>query len=90
MSAHTPGPWRAVITAGSIPYVESEAGDYIADVQSTTDDAHLIAAAPKMLETLKRIIDRAESGDEEDHFSETFGEDFDDARAAITKAEGGA
>ena len=55
-----------------------------------TARANLIAAAPELLEACARIIARAESGSERDHFSETFDVDFDFARAAIAKAEGDA
>jgi len=59
---------------------------HMADWPILPEHKALIAAAPKMLEALTRIIDRAESGDEADHFSETFDGDFEFARRAIAKA----
>lgn len=43
--------------------------------------------AKKLHEALKAIVERSESDDEHDHFSETFGVDFDRAREAVKLAD---
>ena len=65
MSKHTPGPWK-VIETNHLPHD----GDHVADMSNglmvvpvmyalgdPLADAQLIAAAPDMLETLKRLSD---------------------------------
>ena len=49
---HTPGPWRVGAVDGVRGCVESPVGQVCASVRLTTD-AHLIAAAPEMLEALE-------------------------------------
>lgn len=101
MSAHTPGPWRAVrdevwvgksrrvcprVTAGdSLPLGE--------DFERAKANARLMAAAPELLEALEKFI--AWSKAESDHKGTTFWErlemlrDLDaSAAAAIAKATG--
>lgn len=62
MSAHTPGPWT-VLGARKLLHIEtrdSPVGDgfHICSVPlSREGDAHLIAAAPKMLAALKAVED---------------------------------
>ena len=87
MSAHTPGPWRAVGHAIYGPFTPLGREAIGAVVCSTTTinrprhlaDARLIAAAPDLLEALKNAA----------RIMETFDVGVDrDIRAAIAKAEG--
>lgn len=57
-----------------------EVGECVAEVVHGTENAHLIAAAPGLLEALKGVLRVADGATVE----------FDAARAAIAKAEGGA
>ncbi|MCC4240345.1 hypothetical protein [Thalassospira povalilytica] len=56
---HTPGPWKAHVTnlarSGQTEYEIhwSEDGECVAEIVHGAPDAHLIAAAPEMLEALK-------------------------------------
>jgi len=84
-SKHTPGPWQ-VDEAWNDYYIVYEKGN-IAELVSPTDmndaefiaNVHLMAAAPELLAALKVLVN--ELGYME--YAE-----FDDARAAIAKAEG--
>jgi hypothetical protein len=93
--SHTPGPW----TRGNVDYTEDNIfgangvlvaavcgndGSNIA-VPEVDADARLIAAAPEMLDVLKRFVDMMDKGAE----SRFWGELDMNARAAIRKAEGG-
>lgn len=77
---HTPGPWYAeeswvLKDIGDRAYHITKCADWS---EETEANAHLIAAAPDLLEALKgvlRVADRATV-------------EFDAARAAIAKAEG--
>lgn len=90
MSKHTPGPWD---WDGSVLDEDREiigAGLCVARVYEDAD-ARLIAAAPKMLETLKRLVREFDESD----FWSTVGSDrwrheAAQARATIAEAEGGA
>lgn len=99
MSAHTPGPWRLVewtapddygwsIKIGDAPH-RLEVSAWSA---SSEADAHLIAAAPELLEALERLADTTQGLDvtfrsaaEESTAEDALGQ----ARAAIAKARGG-
>lgn len=85
-AAHTAGPWRATEpcpVSGWVDIVSGEdTGVYVPPLGSTRHDnavanARLIAAAPEMLEALKRLC----LGDGAD-------DDWKAAEAAIAKAEG--
>ena len=60
MTSHTSGPWIAAQTAGheihgqSLVYTE-KTGKHVAIVYDGAADAHLIAAAPDLLEALERL-----------------------------------
>lgn len=79
---HTPGPWHVSQPDGN--YIRSEIGGIAGLTFSATKaDAHLIAAAPDLLEALELAVtlDRsAADGDESIWVT--------DARAAIAKAKG--
>lgn len=97
MSKHTPGHWKVTSDSpagtGSFARVmtayDSKPGFYgphgICDVISpnTTEDAHLIAAAPELLEALRDCIALYDGRDDEDVPGYIM-----DAREAIAKAEG--
>ena len=101
MSAHTPGPWEVVYFAfdgdSKEWFVSSEDRNPVAkmrciyrmdgsiDYQSMMANAHLIAAAPKLLEALKGLVAWADDLHRQDPV-----EDLRKARAAIAKAKGGA
>ena len=62
---HTPGPWKAVDKRPNSPGFSIFSGSqyigFIGDSDSKTNcagNAHLIAAAPELLEALEQIIDR--------------------------------
>lgn len=84
MSKHTPGPWCAV--EGTVFKDYGDKAYPVASVEGWGEDtdhnARLIAAAPDLLEALKRIVDWDAAGLAltEDHAGQ--------ARAAIAKAEG--
>lgn len=76
MIKHTPGPWhwKALSPSAAIVWAEKE--------QITSriyiGDAHLISAAPELLEELKRLV----------QFAQAEGYNSTDAENAIAKAEG--
>jgi hypothetical protein len=84
MSKHTPGPWLA-----NRRYVETEEKTVCEVFGGNREDAHLIAAAPELLEALKLVV----SYDEGNHIDGlemmlAYSKALDAARAAIAKAEG--
>ena len=104
MSKHTPGPWT-VNPAGYTEHhrdsvIVDDAGDRIAVVRGKDvvdsihiANAHLISAAPDLLEACKTLADYFSGHNPQDIPSEC-GSGVRDAlvlaRAAIAKAEGGA
>ena len=106
MSKHTPGPWtvghtRTVTHSGGIFSTETavhrgdaaDRGNCIAiayghgALSHSEDDARLIAAAPDLLEALKELLNNP-AGDYD--ASDGYENAVKQARAAITKATGGA
>ena len=86
---HTPGPWRITHTADDSTFIDTDTDDFIAQVRRTIpeyeENAHLIAAAPDLLEALQALFfANAET------FSglPTYDPLWDKARTAIAKAEG--
>lgn len=87
--SHTPGPWEAFDEWESMDdYLSPPEGEPpmvkigdICYVVPTNDDAHLIAAAPELLEALEEIIGNGRDA-ELDSFTVQI------ARAAIAKAKG--
>jgi len=84
MSKHTPGPWEAlctdphhqlVIFARSVEEFVCGVTGHMPDAEA---NARLIAAAPDLLEALKRVCSHGYRSSP----------DWDNARAAIKKAEG--
>ena len=90
-AAHTPGPWEWIDDGlfqernGDAVMVATFEYDRGADIEVSDADARLIAAAPDLLEALKRLESTArilpESMDEP-------GSAMSQARAAISRAEG--
>ena len=92
---HTPGPWEAKVPGTIVAHSdkcvvrgEDSVIDWVATVQVSNmpawrANAHLIAAAPELLEALRGIVDSFETCPENLH-----SELFTAARAAIAKAEG--
>lgn len=89
MSAHTPGPWKAEYSEGDewevlaganlpIAYISGWAG------RSAKVNARLIAAAPDLLAALAGIIEIGKR----DMTNPKYDAYFEEARAAIAKAEG--
>jgi hypothetical protein len=104
---HTPGPWIVVENVNDIfidSPIESNGGDESIEVcrmsrqdedPYITPNARLIAAAPELLEALKRLLGAIEADVKISPTMpvkisfETNGMAIDEARAAIAKAEGG-
>jgi hypothetical protein len=87
MSEHTPGPWRYMQGTHSVYTVDGKAialayGPRGIACGWRDANARLIAAAPDLLEALKRLC----SHGTRDHAQ--IAADWDFARAAIAKAEG--
>jgi hypothetical protein len=80
MSKHTPGPWEALKNNyGQVLIVVRSTNDFVCAVPDECEaDARLISAAPDLLEALKRVCSHGYRSSP----------DWDNARAAIKKAEG--
>ena len=94
MSKHTPGPWQYVLQGGTTLFITEADGSTIICVRVTENttahsrlaaNARLIAAAPDLLEALRRFADTDLTNP---IVRDTFGFDVLHARAAIAKAEG--
>ena len=83
MSKHTPGPWHVKPSScdDRISTIEADLVT-VATVETTPEDARLIAAAPAMLVALKRV-----AGDADDMRNVSFSA-VQTCRAAISQAEG--
>lgn len=82
---HTPGPWRVVISTGGLDNLSVCAERMKVALVTLPADAHLIAAAPDMLEALGRLLDYAEDvAAERDERPSAL----DLARLALAKAKG--
>ena len=79
MSQHTPGPWT--VEGDKICDVVAEKQSYLIAQHVLWVDAHLIAAAPDMYETLKEAWSFLA-------FRDNNRELFDKITAALAKAEG--
>jgi hypothetical protein len=77
---HTPGPWTATLYDEDFHTIETSAGVAVAEGYNKAD-ARLIAAAPDLLEALCNVLSYVPHGD----MPVTI---YDNARAAIAKAEG--
>jgi hypothetical protein len=87
MSKHTPGPWFSQYDDNGFYEIGSEAVSLrlaFTHGEGDTDEANarLIAAAPELLEALKDLLYQAKLSENEG------GWDFEQATAAIAKAEG--
>lgn len=75
MSKHTPGPWHYAESSTTVNFARAAVHD------PEDANAHLIAAAPDLLEALKALLDAVVRRDHKDKALRT-------ARAAIAKAKG--
>ena len=90
---HTPGPWEWVkdksdwggtwIFSGDTPVLDY-AGCGSHDTEISDANAHLISAAPDMLEALREVVSEYDNPDNGRYLRWAV----DDARAAIAKATG--
>lgn len=87
MSAHTPGPWRIVGTNNGLFIAGAKPG-YLAEVRDcgsgdVAANARLIAAAPDMLQALRRAALALAFASEQ---SEAMRDDYEAVSAAIHRA----
>ena len=87
-ATHTPGPWESKQESAYVPAQVWADGRQLAEVYgedraTRAANARLIAAAPELLEALEALLIGHEEG-------ATPSEWFEQARAAIRKAKGGA
>lgn len=89
MSKHTPGPWgfdsfalREEIRAENNPLIATVCSVHCDSPEEMRANAHLIAAAPEILEALEMMLEMSEMSG----FGKAAAEDV--ARAAIAKAKG--
>jgi hypothetical protein len=97
MRAHTPGPWTEFEDSDSHDIIAPD-GTHIARMEPRNGqpvdhamqvaDAHLIAAAPALLEALETIL-KQHSVICEDTANDLIDDDCAKARAAIAQAKGG-
>ena len=83
MSEHSPAPWSIRQSATHVTVVTASGDAIFHDdkrLPGVMEDAHLISAAPELLEALKVLVENGGIGPEQM---------FHDARAAIAKATGG-
>lgn len=93
MSKHTPGPWKATFFEhGAFQIENANTGEIIAECERCDDrreeqyaNAHVVAAAPDLLEALVKIEEETWAPI---HDKERFLRMRNIARAAIAKAEG--
>jgi hypothetical protein len=90
VAAHTPGPWRVIHKPEAIGFAEyevawSDDGELVCDVVYEEADAHLIAAAPDLLDAVKSLLPWAESAS---YGGPDIAADIEQARTAIAKALG--
>ncbi len=91
MSKHTPGPWKHTYMP-RLSVIHGPNGEHVADTGAWRDDehpemranAHLIAAAPDLLEALEVLIANAEVNYDARQWLDGKAK----ARAAIAKAKG--
>lgn len=91
MNKHTPGPWHVGGKLDAIVYAPDgyavagcQTYHGLRDEQSTTANARLIACAPHLLASLRRVLRMLEVNDAR---LANFGE-VEEARAIISRAEG--
>lgn len=100
MSNHTPGPWTACNNDGysiwRITSSERTIAEVVGDSAETEMNAHLIAAAPEMLELLAELVMKASAAEEfwkllrsNDELIANLGSTIAKAAQLIVKIEGG-
>lgn len=88
---HTPGPWRIGAMESGRYAVDGENGQEVTGWIDSETDAHLIAAAPKLLAMLKKFIavmDGCANWPDTSCTQVKLGDIANDARATIAKVEG--
>ncbi len=87
MNKHTPGPWEVSFNGKGTWTIEEVGGNhqYVARTERQ-QDARLIAAAPELLEHLKKLVGHLDARDAAQYHGST--EIVKQARVAIAKAEG--
>ena len=91
MSKHTPGPWTYEEEAYHMEQVFGPKGliaKVVGDSAETCFNAHLIAAAPDLLESLRLLHDNLAEYQRLNNLSGYDNSDMKMARAAIAKAKG--
>lgn len=93
VGSYTPGPWQAIEFSsprGSYYVVNENNGDLIfgAGRSICEANAHLIAAAPELLDALRDTVQALKGYVEDDGGPEWVYKALDEAKAAIAKAEG--
>ena len=99
MSKHTPGPWEVKISNnhivnadhGVLPFAIKSGYALIGALYENDEDARLIEAAPKLLESLEKLLERyvqlVNSGDAE-NLNPELEDEVIQARDAIARANG--
>jgi hypothetical protein len=87
MSAHTPGPWE--VGYGWVQTVAEKTPVANFNFYAATEaNKRLIAAAPELLQALRRLLDDAHAAHRDSGFPGYMQTSVSAARAAIAKAEG--
>lgn len=86
---HTPGPWAYRIGQHHTDFILSNGSVIEVEWRIAEANARLIAAAPDLLEALRDLVEATSGGDMGMGTAIFFPREFDAARAAIAKAEGG-
>ena len=84
-SAHTPGPWRVEQETKAVSRIVGAYGDEVVE-NCWTVDAHLIAAAPEMLEVLRELLSDTKSTEDARTDAGFYGAKH--ARALLARVEG--
>lgn len=93
--SHTPGPWRRIARSiaatheGFIDIKVAEVTGWFGE-DAATANAHLIAAAPDLLEACRAVMADFYRAADESTGPPLYAETTDTVLAAIAKAEGGA
>lgn len=100
---HTPGPWEPtasvypIVMAGKVMVCKMDcsinSGNWVQSSETAIANAHLISAAPELLEALERSLEwleSARSDQPEDFDCSALDDVISQARSVISKAKGDA